>query len=79
VRWIGPPDADEPASRVTLGPSKEEGATAQAAQQAAQTTAEANEDGEGESDWLARALAIAGLVAGLVALAATFLRRPRRA
>jgi uncharacterized protein YcnI len=79
VRWIGPPDADEPASRVTLGPSEEEGATAASAEQQAQTPAEASDDGEGETDWLARGLGIAGLVAGLVALGAMFWRRPRRA
>lgn len=77
VRWIGPPDADEPASRVTLGPKEEEGATAQATSQppaAAGETSEDEDNGEGRAN-LALGLAIAGLVAGLAALGLTLTRR----
>jgi uncharacterized protein YcnI len=72
VRWIGPPDADEPASRVTLGP-KEEEATAAAAQPAKASPPAANAgDGTDESDWLARGLGIAALAAGIAALASAW-------
>jgi uncharacterized protein YcnI len=66
VRWIGPPDADEPAARVTLGPN-ETGAVA------------GGGDEDSGSDGLALGLAIAGLAAGLAALAVSLLRRPRGA
>jgi uncharacterized protein YcnI len=71
VRWIGAPDADTPAPRVTLT-AKVEAATAPPAA-APQTGVDSS-----NRDELALALAIAGLVAGLAALALTLLRRPRR-
>jgi uncharacterized protein YcnI len=62
VRWIGAPDADEPAPQVTL--------------EAAPATPEATSDGSDNSRVnLALGLGIAGLAVGLVALAVTFLRR----
>jgi periplasmic copper chaperone A len=76
VRWIGPADADEPASRVTLGPKEEEQAAA--AEPPAQAPTARSGEGD-ETDWLARGLGIAGLAAGLLALAAAFVRRSRHA
>jgi periplasmic copper chaperone A len=76
VRWIGAPDADEPASRVTLGPKEEEGAAAQATPQTASSSEESagGDDSEGRAN-LALGFGIAGLVAGLAALGLTFVRR----
>ena len=73
VRWIGAPDSDTPAPRVTLTPAAEEAA--------APTTTEASAAVESEgddSDALALAFGIAGLVAGLAALGLTLFRTPRR-
>jgi uncharacterized protein YcnI len=76
VRWIGPPDSDEPAPQVELTASEEEGASAPAAQQPAAPAA-SEEDDEGNG------LAIAALVVGglglIAGLAALFMarRRPR--
>jgi hypothetical protein len=73
VRWIGPPDADEPAAEVTLTAGEEEDATA-AAEPAAATeeTAEADEDDdEGAPVWLvvvALVLGALGLLVGAVSL-----------
>ncbi len=76
VRWIGAPDADEPAPRVTLTPKIEE----VAAPASTETTAAANtEDDDSDRDALALGFGIAGLVVGLAALAITFVRRPKRA
>jgi uncharacterized protein YcnI len=61
VRWIGSPDADEPAPQVTL----------QAAP-AAETTSDGSDDRRAN---LALGFGIAGLAVALVALAVTFLRR----
>jgi hypothetical protein len=49
VRWIGPPDADEPALRVTLGPKEEEGAPATPTSQSG-TVAAAGDDTEAADD-----------------------------
>jgi uncharacterized protein len=74
VRWIGEPDAETPAPRVTLVPKVEEAP----APGPAETTAEAEtEDSESESDGLARALGLAGLVAGIAALGFVLVRRPK--
>jgi uncharacterized protein len=67
VRWIGPPDADEPAPRVTLTAASDE-STAQPA------AAPSNEDesDDGAPVWLAvvaLVLGALGLLAGLLALA----------
>jgi uncharacterized protein YcnI len=67
VRWIGPPDADEPAPQVTL--TAAEGEPEPAAQQAPPATEE--DDDEGGSDALsiiALVVAAAALAAGLTAL-----------
>jgi uncharacterized protein YcnI len=76
ARWIGAPDADTPAPRVTLTSKVEE----TAAPAATETTAAAEtEDDDSDMDGLALGFGIAGLVAGLAALAITFVRRPKRA
>jgi periplasmic copper chaperone A len=73
VRWIGPPDADEPASRVTLTAAEgEEPAAAAAAPATTESDVSTKEN-------VALGFGIAGLVAGLGALAVALLRRPRRA
>jgi periplasmic copper chaperone A len=81
VRWIGPPDADEPAPIVTvLEPAaEEEGAAATPAPTPAQGAGGAQEEDEG-ADTLSIVALIAG-IAGLAAgLAALLLRgRPARA
>jgi periplasmic copper chaperone A len=65
VRWIGPPDAEQPAPRVSLTePVPEEGQ--QAAPAATPAQAGSGDDDGGGSD----ALAIVALVAGLAGLAA---------
>lgn len=76
VRWIGPPDSDEPAPQVELTAAEEEEAAAPPAEQpAAPAASEDDDDGNG--------LAIAALVVGalglIAGLAALFLgrRRPR--
>jgi uncharacterized protein YcnI len=76
VRWIGPPDSEEPAPQVELTAAEGEEAPAPAAeQQPASAASEGDDDGNG--------LAIAALVVGagglIAALAALFLglRRPR--
>jgi len=73
VRWIGPPDSEEPAPQVELTAAEEEEASAPAEQPAAPAASEDDDDGNG--------LAIAALVVGalgLVAgLAALFLGRGR--
>ena len=73
VRWIGPPDADEPAPQVTLTAGGDDHhATEKAAdtRPAAATTA-GNDDDSGAPVWLAvvaLVLGAAGLAAGAVAL-----------
>jgi len=64
VRWIGPPDADEPAPRVSLTEPAAE--VEQAAPAATPAQGGSGDDDGGGSD----ALAIAALVAGLAGLAA---------
>jgi periplasmic copper chaperone A len=71
VRWIGAPDSDTPAPRVTLT------AKVEAAPTPAPTPAAAETEDDDSVDWLAIALGAAGLVAGLTALAITLTRRPR--
>jgi periplasmic copper chaperone A len=75
VRWIGPPDSDEPAPQVKLTAAAAEGGAAEPA--AAQPAADGGDD-DGGSDTLAiiaLIVGIAGLAAGLAAL---FLRRGSR-
>jgi uncharacterized protein YcnI len=74
VRWIGPPDSEEPAPQVELTPAEEEEAAAPAAEEpAAPAATEEDDDGNG--------LAIAALVVGAVGLAvgltALFMARRR--
>jgi periplasmic copper chaperone A len=74
VRWIGPPDSEEPAPQVELTAAEEEEASAPAAEQpAAPAASEDDDDGNG--------LAIAALVVGalglIAGLAALFLGRGR--
>jgi len=62
VRWIGPPDSEEPAPQVELTPGEEEEAAAPAAEQpAAPAATEEDDDGNG--------LAIAALIVGAAGLA----------
>jgi uncharacterized protein YcnI len=81
VRWIGAPDSETPASRVTLGPKEADEATSTTAEPASATTASATADGDDDSntDKLALGFGIAGLIAGLAALGLTLFRRPRAA
>jgi uncharacterized protein YcnI len=74
VRWIGPPDSEEPAPQVELTAAEEEEAAAPATEEpAAPAAAEEDDDGNGLAI-AALAVAILGLAAGLAAL---FLRRGR--
>ena len=62
VRWIGPPDSEEPAPQVELTPGEEEEAAAPAAEEpAAPAATEEDDDGNG--------LAIAALIVGGLGLA----------
>jgi hypothetical protein len=76
VRWIGVPDADEPAPRVQLTAAAGESNTSPTT-----TTAAAQDESDDDSDRsnLALGIAIAGLAAGLVALGVAIFRRPGRA
>jgi uncharacterized protein len=74
VRWIGAPDADTPAPRVTVTAK-----VAEAAAAPTETTAAAEtDDDDSDLAGLALAFGIAGLVAGVAALAVTLFRRPKR-
>jgi len=75
VRWIGEPDADTPAPRVTLTPTVEE---APAPGLIETTAANEAQDDDSETDGLALGFGLAGFVTGLAALAITFVRRPKR-
>ena len=76
VRWIGDPEADTPAPRVTMTAKVEQ----TAASAPTETTAsEATEDDDSDLDGLALGFGIAGLVAGLAALGLVLFRRPRAA
>jgi periplasmic copper chaperone A len=70
VRWIGDPDADTPAPRVTLTPRAGEASAAATA---------TSDDDDDEHDGLTLGLAIAGLVAGLAALGVVLFRKPKAA
>jgi periplasmic copper chaperone A len=68
VRWIGPPDSEEPAPQVELTAAEEEAGSAPAAQQpAAPAASEEDDDGNGLAI-AALIVGAAGLVAGLAAL-----------
>ncbi len=72
ARWIGPPDSDEPAPRVTVT------AEATGDQQAA-APAESSSDDSSTTEWLALGFGIAGLAAGLAALGLVLARRRQSA
>jgi uncharacterized protein YcnI len=77
VRWIGPPDSEEPAPQVKLTAAEAEAGGAAAEPAAGQPAADGGDD-DGGSDTLAiiaLIVGIAGLAAGLAAL---FLRRGAR-
>jgi uncharacterized protein len=93
VRWIGPPDADEPAPQVMVRgadspvqdfPSgisaiKKAGTAQLASQPAAASASESGSDnGEGRAN-LALGFGIAGLAVGLIALGLMLVRRRRHA
>jgi len=74
VRWIGPPDSEEPAPQVELTAAEEEEAAAPAAEQPATPAAsEEDDDGNGLAI-VALVVGVAGLATGLTAL---FLHRGR--
>jgi periplasmic copper chaperone A len=71
VRWIGPPDADEPAPQVTLEAKEPEATAVPAAQQT-----ESDEEGEDDDRTnVALALGGAALLVGLAALGLAIWRR----
>jgi uncharacterized protein len=73
VRWIGPPDADEPAPRVTLSAVEEEGGHAAAGAEedlAAEGADDEDEDEDEDDDGASTGLVIAALVLGALGLAA---------
>jgi uncharacterized protein YcnI len=78
VRWIGSPDADEPAPRLQLTAAAGE---SNMSPTATTTEATAQDEGDDDSDRsnLALGIAIAALAAGLVALGVALFRRPGRA
>jgi hypothetical protein len=76
VRWIGPPDSDEPAPRVELTAAESEDVAPAPEPTAAAADAEGDDDVVGRAN-LALALGVAGLAAGLTALAVALFRRPR--
>jgi uncharacterized protein YcnI len=74
VRWIGPPDSEEPAPQVELTAAEEEEASAPAAEQPAPPAAsQVDDDGNGLAI-VALVVGVAGLATGLTALV---LRRGR--
>jgi uncharacterized protein YcnI len=77
VRWIGPPDADEPAPLVEVTPAEGEGTDAEADETDATEAAAEPQDDEGRAN-LALAFGLAGLALGAVALGLVLSGRPRR-
>lgn len=69
VRWIGPPDSEEPAPQVKLTSAEGEAAAAPAAQQpAAPASSEDDDGGSNTLSIIALIVALAGLAAGMAAL-----------
>jgi uncharacterized protein YcnI len=78
VRWIGPPDADEPAPRVAITePESEGGEAAAPAATPAQGTGGDAEEESGGSDTLSIIALIAGIAGLASGLAAIFWQRQR--
>jgi periplasmic copper chaperone A len=75
VRWIGPPDSEEPAPQVELTPGEEEEAAAPAAEQPAAPAATGEDD---DSNGIAIAALIVGAAGLATGLAALFLSRRTR-
>jgi uncharacterized protein YcnI len=71
-RWIGPPDSDEPAPRVTV-------TAAGSSEQQTAAAAAASSDDSSTTEWLALGFGIAGLAAGLAALGLVLAQRRRSA
>jgi len=81
VRWIGPPDSDEPAPQVELTAAEEEGGAAAPAEEEQQQTppaATSDESDDGGSDTLSIIALIVGIAGLLVGLAALLNRRSGR-
>ena len=74
VRWIGPPDSEEPAPQVELTPAEEEEAAAPAAEEPAAPAATEEDD---DSNGLAIAALIVGGLGLATGVAALFLSRRR--
>jgi periplasmic copper chaperone A len=74
VRWIGPPDSEEPAPQVELTAAEEEAAAPPAEQQAPAPAAAEDDD---DSNGLAIAALVVGAVALAVGLVALFMARRR--
>jgi periplasmic copper chaperone A len=68
VRWIGPPDSEEPAPQVELTAAEEEEASAAPAEQQAPAPAEEEDDDGNGLAIVALVLAIAALATGVAAL-----------
>ena len=71
VRWIGPPDSDEPAPQVQLTAAEEEGGSAAPVEQRQGPGAASSADDDGGTDTLsiiALIVGAAGLAAGVAAL-----------
>jgi uncharacterized protein YcnI len=70
VRWIGPPDSEEPAPQVKLTAAEAEGGASEPAAEQPAPAAESGGDDDSSSTLaiIALVVAIAGLAAGLVAL-----------
>jgi uncharacterized protein YcnI len=80
VRWIGPPDSEEPAPQVQLTAAEEEGGAAAPAEeeQQAPPAPAAKEGDDGGSDTLSIIALIVGIVGLAVGLAALLTRRGGR-
>jgi uncharacterized protein YcnI len=72
VRWIGPPDSEEPAPQVNLAAAEAEGGASEPAAEEQSAAAPAQSGGDDDSGStlaiIALVVAIAGLAAGLLAL-----------
>jgi periplasmic copper chaperone A len=67
VRWIGPPDSDEPAPRVQLTAAEGEGGAGPAARQGA-SSGDGDDGGSDALSIIALIVGAAGLAAGVAAL-----------